>query len=114
MVADWQRKLASGGRWSQAEGRSALEAWRISGESLSAFARRHGFQAQRLVWWRQRFESSATEMTLLPVTLSAGSASESAVRVLTEMAAIEVLDPERVSSEWIAALVVALSGVPSR
>lgn len=40
--------------WSEDEGRRAVEAWRRSGETATAFARRHGLRAKRLVWWSKR------------------------------------------------------------
>jgi hypothetical protein len=45
--------------WSEDEGRRAVEAWRRSGESATAFARRHGLRARRLVWWSKRLVATA-------------------------------------------------------
>lgn len=44
--------------WREADARLVLESWRESGESLRAFARRHGVQRARLSRWRARLDSS--------------------------------------------------------
>jgi transposase-like protein len=41
-------------RWGAVEAEVVLAAWRESGVSLSAFARRHGLDAWRLMRWRRR------------------------------------------------------------
>lgn len=43
--------------WSESEGRRVVEAWRRSGDSATAFARRHGLRAKRLVYWSKRLEA---------------------------------------------------------
>lgn len=43
--------------WSEDEGRRVVEAWHRSGEDAAAFARRHGLQARRLVYWSKRLAS---------------------------------------------------------
>lgn len=40
--------------WSEADGRRVVEAWQRSGESASAFARRHRLRTRRLEYWRKR------------------------------------------------------------
>lgn len=49
--------------WSEDEGRQVVEAWRRSGENATAFARRHGLRAKRLVYWSKRFARSASADT---------------------------------------------------
>lgn len=46
--------------WSEDEGRRVVEAWRESGENATAFARRHGLRAKRLVYWSNRLEANAS------------------------------------------------------
>lgn len=54
--------------WTESEGRAAVEAWRASGEALSGFARRHGVGAERLRWWKKRFDADGgTSLSLVPV-----------------------------------------------
>jgi transposase-like protein len=47
--------------WSEDEGRRVVEAWQRSGENATAFARRHGLRAKRLVYWSKRL-ALATSM----------------------------------------------------
>jgi hypothetical protein len=41
-------------RWTEMDARRVWSEWRAVGGSLEAFARQHGFQAQRLQWWVKR------------------------------------------------------------
>ena len=45
--------------WRQAEAQRIVEAWRESGETLSAFARRHRVDPRRLSRWASRVRRSA-------------------------------------------------------
>ena len=58
--------------WSENEGRRAVEAWRQSGETGTAFARRHGIRAKRLVWWSERLAATAspTSVSFVPAVVS--------------------------------------------
>jgi len=60
-------------RWSEADARAMVQAWRRSGESQLAFARRHGLDPQRVGHWvrRLRSEPSGTSapMSFHPVRL---------------------------------------------
>lgn len=49
-TAEWQRSS----RWSPATAAAALGALKESGESVAAFAARHGVDAHRLYDWRRR------------------------------------------------------------
>jgi len=44
--------------WHTAEAERVLEAWRQSGQSGAAFARRHGLSVRRLLRWRDRLQPS--------------------------------------------------------
>ena len=77
-------KLASVVYWSDAEGRSAVIAWRASGLTKKAFARRHGIAAQRITYWERRLPSSSTmraDITLAPVTVLATPPRESDIAI---------------------------------
>jgi len=50
--------------WSEDEGRRVVEAWQRSGENATAFARRHGLRAKRLVYWSKRLATSAAPPTV--------------------------------------------------
>jgi hypothetical protein len=54
LAADLTRK-----HWSEGTAARVLVAWRESGMSLGGFARANGVNAQRLSWWRKRFDGSA-------------------------------------------------------
>ena len=60
--------------WTKDEGRAALEAWRASGASLAAFARRERLDVPRLYWWKRRLgwngpRPSLASLTLVPATV---------------------------------------------
>ena len=42
------------GRWSRSQARAVLVAWKKSGLSMSAYARKQGVNGQRLSWWRKQ------------------------------------------------------------
>jgi transposase-like protein len=74
----------AGGRWSEAVGRAMVEAFRRSGESLGAFARRHGMQAQRVKYWVDRFEGRST---------AGRAAGRSARAACVTFAPLQVVEP---------------------
>jgi hypothetical protein len=49
-------------KWSEVEARGVLEAWRRSGQSLESFAKQRGLVAQRLRWWKAKFENVETAL----------------------------------------------------
>jgi transposase-like protein len=66
-------------RWSASRAREILAEAKRSGESLSAFAQRHGIDPQRLYSWRRKLDevrgpdSTASE-AFLPVRVASGPA----------------------------------------
>lgn len=113
------RKAAKRGRqrvnWTATKAEQVLKAWRASGLSLSAFARGQGIVASRLHWWRKqlkktsRKESSAQKLvpmtlTMAPMTAIGVGLGPVVVHDRTGML-IEITEPERVSPEWLAAMV---------
>ena len=63
------------GKWSEVEARGVLEAWKRSGLPLERFAKQRGTVAQRLRWWKLKFEKAeralaASAPPLLPVRLA--------------------------------------------
>jgi len=58
-------------RWTEAEAQTILEAQRRSGQSLLAFARRHGIGSHRLYDWRRRLGGTGVAARFLPVTVKA-------------------------------------------
>jgi len=55
--------------WRASEARVVVEAWRRSGEGLSAFAERHGVHPARLSRWAGRLEEEAAAVGFYPVRL---------------------------------------------
>jgi hypothetical protein len=46
-------------RWTQAQGKQAVAAWRRSGKPLARYARETGTAAWRLRWWSARLEAES-------------------------------------------------------
>ena len=71
-----------------------VEAWRRSGETAAAFARRHGIREKRLRWWSKRLAPSASTSTalvsLVPATVIAADDEIAAVIRAPNGAAIEI------------------------
>lgn len=105
MSERWRRKIVSGERWSEADGRAALAAWEASGELLTAFARRSGIQAQRPAWWRDRLASPSSS-ALVPMTVVTTGSRPVSIQI--GEVRIEAEDVSAVSPAWLAAVVVAL------
>jgi hypothetical protein len=95
------------GYWSETEGRRAVEAWRRSGESAAAFARRHGIRSKRLVWWSKRLPAPSTIVSLVPATVVEAEPDEFAVVIrIPNGVAIEIA---RATPTSIAAIATALA-----
>ncbi len=98
--------------WTEDEGRAALEAWRASGASLAAFARRERLGVQRLYWWKRRLGWDAPQQALAPLSLVPAmvigtSAASTGITIrLPNGVAIEVADA---SPAWVAAVAVELA-----
>ena len=71
-------------RWSASRARELLAEAKQSGESLSAFAQRHGIDPQRLYSWRRKLDAvrspdwSATSATFVPVRVASEATVPSA------------------------------------
>jgi hypothetical protein len=57
------KNWATARRWTHDQAHAALAALASSGEPVSAFAARHGLDAQRLYTWRRRLNGSAPAAT---------------------------------------------------
>lgn len=101
-------------RWGAEEARRVITAWRRSGLSLNAFAREHGFTAQRLGWWKRKVGAGGAELArFVPVVVGPTTATATARATVVLRSprgtAVEVLDAQAVSPEWLSALVNGLS-----
>jgi len=99
-------------RWSEADARIVVSAWRRSGKRVSEFTRENGLSSQRLVRWSERMEGGPREgVRFHPVGLVGGERGG-------ELGAIEVvlLDGKRLrvgagfSSEELARVLEVLEG----
>lgn len=97
------------GRWSEADARAALDAWKRSGVGAHTFARQHGITAQRLYWWRDRLAGQSL-VSLVPgeiIGVADDSKDEHAhVVIRSGEAMIEIADA---SAAWVARLVRELA-----
>ena len=107
------------GRWTAEVARSVLAAPKqaASGESVASFARSHGLQRQRLLWWRKRLAEwqcaeeegpsrlvPAIVSQVLPAELASDGNAQVSLRVGAEVR-IDIADAGAVSPSWVAALV---------
>lgn len=114
-----------GRRWDEADARAALEALASSGLGVDAFARKHGFTAQRLRDWCDRLRlplprswtgtrrggSTALVPVVVkpaPVTLRVDDGVAVVIRVGS--AVIELRRPAAVDPAWLARFVAEVGG----
>ena len=91
--------------WSDDDARVVLDEWRRSGDSIAAFARKHGVTAPRLYWWKKRLVTSAgPTLSLVPATIVTREATI-AIRLPGDVT-IEVANA---SPSWVAAIVAELT-----
>lgn len=114
----WKELLTR--HWSEADARVVLQAWRSSGQSMSAFARKHGIGVSRLSGWKQRVggatEHRGAEQSGSPSSedlefkqvLLTGTCTTPAAMVRVGRVEIEIHDPSRVDGAWISQLASAL------
>ena len=99
-------------RWRAADARVVLEAHALSGTSVSAFAREHGLDTQRIFWWRKRLDAvkdkapSPSGISFAPVVVTGAGGSAAAV-VRAGGVEVEVIDPARIEPAWLAELLRA-------
>lgn len=100
-------------RWTDSRARREVEAWKRSGESMAAYARKHGYPAHRLSWWQKRLarEAEAAETTpveFAPAVITGARRSPVVVAVGGDGVRLEVGDPGAVHPGWLAELATAL------
>jgi len=110
--------------WTRADARQLLDEWATSGESLAAFARRHGVIPQRLSWWRSRIgatpharvkreTSHDLPPVFIPVTVRAAEPSASTPAVVEldgSRVRVELRVLDDASAAWVASLARSLGG----
>lgn len=115
--------LVTRARWKPADAARVIAEWTQSGESMTAFARRHGLALHRLHYWRDRlgpkgaasgtpiaepgvrfvpavaWPPSAPLLSLEPRTATA------LVCVVEGSVRVEVSDPQGTDPRWVASLI---------
>lgn len=98
-----RRPLLSEARWSAERAREVLAAQRASGLSVFAFAKREGFDPQRLYFWQRRLGVETTgharaAMEFVEVRAGAGGQVEVLLRSGRVLRVSEAIDPETLLS----------------
>jgi transposase-like protein len=100
-------------RWTKQDARVLLDAIERSGETVRAFARAHGLNANRIYKWREQLaneEAEAVEqLSFAPVVVTGLGRSPTLVIRLGELE-IDVVDPQKVEPRWLAQLIAAAQG----
>ena len=102
-------------RWSEGDARVVLELLDRSGDSVPAFARTHGLNAQRLYWWRSRLseqqerdEVGLEQLSFAPVVVTGVGRESPAMLLRLGALELEVVEPSRVDPTWLARLLTSL------
>jgi hypothetical protein len=120
---DKYRAIVERPRWTEAEGRIAVDAWRRSGQSLDVFSRKSGISTWRLKAWSKRLDSGRPDkpsssgtvvrgrsrsIDLVPAVMTSASGGTPAVVIrLPDGLEVEVRD-ERVDAKEPGRLVAEL------
>jgi len=105
--------------WTRAHAEGVLAQWSESGDSLYAYARRHGLSEQRLYYWRSRLAEGRqpARARLVPAVVRGAAPgweiledarASSAVTVSYGDVRIEVSDARAVDAGWVSELVRSL------
>ena len=121
--SDWTPAMGKG-RWSKRAGRAMVEAWRRSGESRAAFARRHGLGAHRVKYWLDRIEGQgngaqpsarrqSAEVTFAPVRVVDADPAQVSAPVALEVVigAAVVRVPPGFDEQHLRRVVSAIGGI---
>jgi hypothetical protein len=98
----------TGTRWTETDARRIWSEWRAVGGTLEAFARRNGFEAQRLQWWVKRLglkkDQEARRGSFLPVVVRSSVVHEHApvTLVVDGVARLEVRELTTETAAWVA------------
>lgn len=101
-------------QWTAAEARAALREWESSGEPVERFARRRGWTAQRLRWWKKRLgewdEGRPAGPMLAPVVITGQPPARPAAAVTLRAGdlVVEVADVDAVPAAWLSAFMTGL------
>lgn len=106
-------KVGTRRKWSETEARASLAAWKRSGETEFAFARRQGFSPQRLRYWRDRLGAPGTQDPVSPafVAVSMPIVAVEAPKIVIHIGAVSVCVREDLDADHLARIVGALAHV---
>jgi hypothetical protein len=83
-----------------------LGAWKASGESMRAFAQRHGWAPRQLAWWKNRLmDKPALTPGLIPVAVKTAGATNP-IRLAGPNWTLEL--PGAIPAGWLAELLRSL------
>ncbi len=94
--------------WTDDDARRILDEWRRSGDSIAAFARKHGVAAPRLYWWRKKLGAAArtaSALSLVPATIITDGGAALTIRLPGEIA----IELASASPSWVAAMIAELT-----
>jgi transposase-like protein len=100
---DRKRTAAEIRRWDEGEAREALAEQQRSGESITAFAQRRGFSAQRIYYWKKRIAGGA-----VPAFVAVPVAPASAAKIEIVADGVTIRIREDVAPERLAQIVDVL------
>jgi transposase-like protein len=107
-------------RWTPSDAARVLADWTQSGESLTAFVRRHRLALHRLHYWRERLETKPLAGEPLgvrfvpavigpsPLLAIESRTTVAPVCVIANDVRVEVSDPHSIDPQWVASLVLGL------
>ena len=100
----------TGKRWNETTAARMVAAWHESAMSMSAFARMHGVNVQRLNWWRKRLDATGADATTAaPLAFIPAAVSSVAGVALRLPGGVDLEgDIAAIPVEWVAALARAL------
>jgi len=96
--------------WTPTEAREAVAAWQTSGQSLTDFARSHGFAWQRLAQAKTsvpKMDRPCEPAIFLPVTVGETAMPSVSAKLTIGALTIEVASLESVPPTWLAQLIAA-------
>ena len=112
--AKWLQAVGRRKPWTTDDARRVLDAWQASGQTMTAFATRHGLVPQRLCWWRSRVGAApkaelVAAATFVPVTVRPTDPIPTIATVwFGDSIRVELRDLDGAAASFVASVVRAL------